>query len=169
MAEEHEPATGRLCQWCSTPAAEDAASCASCGAALAARESIGDLVIPGVTAVDPALQALDAQPFRLRGPSPSHGVASSVIVAAAAGGPIGLAALGGIAAVAAVEFAGASRGHGSEAIELEALGRPSEAALLALGHLPPELPAAATGETGADVSAPDRTWDDLPPPTDPSA
>ena len=48
----HEP---NACPWCATPAAEGATRCSSCGAALAQRESIGDLVIPGLTAVDPAL------------------------------------------------------------------------------------------------------------------
>ena len=47
----------------------------SCGAALAQRESIGDLRIPGLTSVDPALEDFDKRPLHLRGPSPSQGMA----------------------------------------------------------------------------------------------
>lgn len=174
-------AMARECPWCSTPASDEATSCGSCGAALAQRESIGDLVIPGVTTVDPALQALDAQPIRPRGPSPSQGVASGIIVAAAAGGPIGLAALGGIAAVAAVEYAGATRRPGGEPVDLEAVGRPSEAVLQALERLEDEPAAAssveepaasATVEPGSSAPEPGAPapaepvhdpWRDLPP------
>src|SRR5690349_4994983 len=103
-----QPAHGaHACPWCATPAADGASRCATCGAALAQRESIGDLVIPGLTAVDPALKDLDGRPIYLRGPSPSQGVASGIIVAAAAGGPIGLAILGGVGAIAATEYLGA--------------------------------------------------------------
>ena len=66
-------------------------------------------MIPGVTAVDPALQDLADRPLHLSGPSPSHGVASGAVVAAAAGGPIGLVILGGVGAVAAAEYLEASR------------------------------------------------------------
>jgi RNA polymerase subunit RPABC4/transcription elongation factor Spt4 len=47
----------RQCPWCSAVAAVDATHCPACGAALAQRESIADLVIAGVTTVDPALAA----------------------------------------------------------------------------------------------------------------
>jgi hypothetical protein len=97
------------CSWCATPAHEGETRCASCGAALAQRETIGDLVIPGLTAVDPALKDLDGRPLHLTGPSPSHGLASGVFVAAVAGGPLGLAIIGGVGAVAAAEYLGAGR------------------------------------------------------------
>jgi len=127
------PATGGspgTCPWCATPAAESATRCRTCGAALAQRESIGDLVIPGLTAVDPALKDLDGRPIHLRGPSPSQGVASSIIVAAAAGGPVGLAILGGVGAIAATEYLGAVKGKGHEH-----LGETSEAVLQAVERL----------------------------------
>jgi hypothetical protein len=92
------PETDRTCPWCSAPATAADDHCRSCGAALAQRESIGGLVIPGVTTVDPALAAFDAQPRHLRGPSPSQGIASGVIVAAAGGPQFAIAALGGRAA-----------------------------------------------------------------------
>lgn len=122
----------RTCPWCATPAAEDATRCSSCGAALAQRESIGDLVVPGLTAVDPALKDFDSRPLHLRGPSPTQGVASGLIVAAAAGGPIGLAIIGGVGAVAAAEYmgAGGEKGKGHEHV-----GETSEAVLQALDRL----------------------------------
>ena len=125
MADDREQ---RTCQWCGSSSPADATDCSGCGAALAARESVGGLVIPGVTAVDPALQAYDAQPWRLPRNSPSQGLAGGTIAAAAMGGPVGIAALGGLAAVAAVEYLGASHGHG-DAPPLDAVGRPSEAAI----------------------------------------
>jgi hypothetical protein len=129
-------ATGRECPWCSAPAPAVAASCDSCGAALAQRESLGDVAIPGVTAIDPALQGLDGRPMRIPGPSRTQGVADGAIVAAVViGGPVGLAALGGIAAVAAAEYAGAGRDRMGAPASLEAVGRPSEVTLQALAKV----------------------------------
>jgi hypothetical protein len=147
------------CPWCSAPATAQDTKCGACGAALAQRESLAGLVIPGVTAVHPALVAFDAQPTRLHGPSPSQGMASGAIVAAVAGGPAGLAALGGIAAVAAVEYLGARNADGSGSVDLESVGRPSEAALMALeriereGEPPPVDATAETPEGGATTPA----------------
>ncbi|HYL40780.1 MAG TPA: hypothetical protein VET90_05680 [Candidatus Binatus sp.] len=133
---------GRTCQWCGAVSAPDAVQCSGCGAALATRESLGGLVVPGVTAVHPALEAYDAQPWRLPKASPSQGLAGGTIAAAALGGPAGLAALGGLAAVAAVEYLGAGQGHG-EAPSLDALGQPSQAAVEMARRLDAE------GEDGA--------------------
>ena len=148
----------RRCAWCAAPASQDATTCASCGAALAQRESIGDLAIPGLTSVDAALQDYDKRPLHLRGPSPSQGMAPALIVGAMAGGPIGLAAIGGVAAVAAAEFLGARR-DGPEA--LEHVGRPSEVILQALDHLEhgatPGGDATTAGDDGRWI------WRDLPP------
>ena len=146
----------RDCPWCSTPAADEATTCGACGAALAQHESIGDLQIPGVTSVDPALQDFDKRPRRLRGPSPSQGLASGMIVAAAAGGPVGLAALGGIAAVAAAEYAAASRGPDGRTVDLEAVGRPSEAVLEALRRDEAGLPPPVDGGSSAMLPGPDE-------------
>jgi len=121
------------CPWCATPAAADADRCTSCGAALAQRETIGELLIPGVTSVDPALQDYDKRPLHITGPSPSQGMAPALIVGAMAGGPAGLAAIGGVAAVAAVEYLGTGRGAGSA--NLQDVGRPSEVVLQALGRM----------------------------------
>jgi hypothetical protein len=139
------------CPWCATPAAEGATRCSNCGAALAQRESIGDLVVPGLTAVDPALKDFDSRPLHLRGPSPTQGVASGLIVAAAAGGPIGLAIIGGVGAVAAAEYmgAGGEKGKGHEHV-----GETSEAVLQALERLErgEQLPTASDETPRPDVA-----------------
>jgi len=165
------PAGPRTCAWCGTPAASpDATSCASCGAALAQRESIGDLAISGLTAVDAALQDYDKRPLHLRGPSPSQGMAPALIVGAMAGGPIGIAAIGGVAAVAAAEFLGARRPGGQT---LDEVGKPSEVAIRALEHLDAVGAGPGTGDPAggapADVAAEAAAdpgmsiWRDLPP------
>ena len=120
------------CPWCATPTAEGATRCPSCGAALAQRESIGDLVVPGLTAVDPALKDLDGRPLHLRGPSPTQGVASGLVVAAAAGGPIGLAIIGGVGALAAAEYMGVG---GEAGTGQQNVGQASDAVLQAIERL----------------------------------
>jgi hypothetical protein len=126
-----EPASH--CPWCAAPAAADATTCRECGAALAQRDSIADVRIPGLTAVDPALEDYAKRPMHLRGPSPSQGMAPALIVGAVAGGPIGLMAIGGVAAVAGAEFLGTRQGGGGTT-NLEDLGKPSEVLLQALEH-----------------------------------
>ena len=162
-----EAAAPRSCAWCGTPEASlEATTCASCGAALAQRESIGDLAIPGLTSVDAALQDYDKRPLHLRGPSPSQGAAPALIVGAMAGGPIGLMAIGGVAAVAAAEFLGTRRGGSGG---LDEVGKPSEVALRALEHLDEgTLPmsgetAGAAAEVDAAAANDGRSvWRDLP-------
>ena len=136
-----EPAT---CSWCATPAAPGASKCSNCGAALAQRESIGDLVIPGLTAVDPALQDFADRPLHLSGPSATHGVASGVVAAAAMGGPMGIAILGGVAAVGAAEYLGAGKVGGPDGVPIDEVGNPSSAVLDAVEKLErgEELPTA---------------------------
>lgn len=139
LAGTPEPTT---CPWCAAVAAPGATRCRDCGAALAQRESIGDVRIPGLTSVDPALEDYDKRPMQLRGPSPSQGMAPALIVGALAGGPIGLAAIGGVAAVAGAEFLG-SRIGGPSGVALENLGKPSEVLLLALEQADASADAAA--------------------------
>ena len=157
--------TARSCAWCATPAPDTATRCGGCGAALAQREAIGDLVVPGLTAVDPALKDLDGRPLHLGGPSPTQGAASGLFAAAAAGGPVGLAILGGVGALAATEYFGAGTGQGTA---VENLGEPSGAVLQAIERLergealpstsdataPPGLDA-APGPAGAQSMRPD--------------
>jgi hypothetical protein len=138
-----EPAT---CPWCATPAAPGASKCSNCGAALAQREAIGALRIPGLTAVDPALQDFADRPLHLSGPSPTHGVASGVVAAAAMGGPMGLAILGGVAAVGAAEYLGANV-VGPDGVPIDQVGQASGAVLEAVEKL----------ERGEDLPAADST------------
>lgn len=155
------------CPWCAAPAVPDATRCTACGAAIAQRESIGDLRIPGLTAVDPALEDYDKRPLHLRGPSPSQGMAPALMIGAVAGGPIGLVAIGGVAAVAGAEFLGARIG-GPGGGSLDDVGKPSEVALQALEHLdqaPKAAGADAAPEEPADAAAADggmSIWRDLP-------
>ena len=135
-----EPAT---CPWCATPVTPGATKCSNCGAALAQRETIGDLVIPGLTAVDPALQDFADRPLHLSGPSPTHGVASGVVAAAAMGGPMGIAILGGVAAMGAAEYLGAGN-VGPDGVPVDQVGQASGAVLEAVEKLErgEELPTA---------------------------
>lgn len=125
----------RTCPWCSAMAAADATTCPACGAALAQRDSLGDVAISGLTAIDPALAAVDGRPMRLAGPSPSQGMASGAVAAAMIGGPVGAVALGGMAAVVAAEYLGARRPGMGGPEDLDAVGRPSELALAAASRL----------------------------------
>jgi hypothetical protein len=78
-------------------------------------------------------------------------MAPAMIVGAVVGGPIGLAAIGGVAAVAAAEYLG-TRTRGTGEAELESVGRPSEIVLQAVERL------------DSDDAANDRgdIWRDLP-------
>lgn len=160
----------RACAWCATPAALDAKTCSSCGAALAQREAIGDLVIPGLTTVDPGLKDYAARPLHLSGPSPSHGVASGAVAAAAIGGPAGLVIVGGVAAVAAAEYLGAAR-LGPDGVPIERVGEASEAvrraiekldrgeALPPAGSTTPRPELIATDPAGAEPATREETAD----------
>jgi hypothetical protein len=166
----HEPAT---CPWCAAIAAPEATTCAECGAALAQRESLGGVQIHGLTSVDPALADFDKRPLHIPGPSPTQGMAPAFIVGALAGGPAGLVAMGGVAALAGVEFA-ANQHDGTDERELADIGRPSEVALQALRHLNDSSDADATTPEAAAAPEPDAAaadggmsvWRDLPPETD---
>jgi hypothetical protein len=172
----------RQCPWCAAPAEPDDTVCSACGAALAQRESIGGVQIPGLTSVDPALEDFDKRPIHLRGPSPSQGMAPALLLGVVAGGPIGLAAIGGVAAVAGAEFLASHHG-GAGPANLEDVGKPSEVLLQALeqerqaGMNADDATDAGAGTEPASASnppaaaAPDAAaadhgmsiWRDLPP------
>ena len=147
MTDDLVPAS--RCPWCSAAAPIGATQCPACGAALAQRESIAGLAIPGLTTIDPALQAIDGRPIHLRGPSPSQGMAPALLIGVVAGGPIGLAAIGGVAAVAGAEFL-ASRHGGSGPANLEDVGKPSEVLLQALEQ---ERQAGTNADAGTEAGA----------------
>jgi hypothetical protein len=143
MTDPAAPGTDRTCPWCSEPARVTDTICSKCGAALAQREDLGGVLIPGVTGVDPGLAAFAAQPTHLRGPSPSQGLATGIIPAAAMGGPAGLAIIGGIAAVAAVEYM-SGKGPGGAQTDPESVGKLGGVAQLALDRINREGEPAAT-------------------------
>ncbi|HET7029601.1 MAG TPA: hypothetical protein VFI34_03745 [Candidatus Limnocylindrales bacterium] len=153
---------GRTCAWCSHAAPVEATTCPSCGAAMAQRETIGDLVIPGVTDVRPDLIDADGRPLHIPGASNAQGMASGAIVGAMIGGPVGLAAIGGMAVVGAAEYAAASRRSG-ESASLEDLGRPTEFATNVAERLDRDGEPAVVPvmETPPSAPTPDP-WRDLP-------
>jgi RNA polymerase subunit RPABC4/transcription elongation factor Spt4 len=154
-----EPAATRACPWCSATAAADATNCPSCGAALAQRDDLGGVVIAGVTGVDPGLKAYADQPMRIKGPSPTQGLATGIVPAVALGGPAGLAIIGGIAAVAATEYLSA-KGPGAKNVDPKTVGELGGLAQLALEK-------ATRDEATAEV---DHTWDvPTPDPAQPRA
>ena len=152
---------GRTCAWCSHAAPANATQCPSCGAALAQRETIGDLVIPGVTDVRGDLLDADGRPLHIPGASNAQGLASGAMVGAMVGGPIGLAAVGGMAIVSAAEYMASSRRDHGDAAALEDVGRPNDAAAKVAEQLDRD------GDTGPGPAAdPWRDavdpWRDLP-------
>lgn len=151
MAEQADPGA-RTCPWCSAPVAATDTTCPSCGAAVAQREDLGGVLIPGVTGLDPALAAIRDQPTHIKGPSPSQGVATGIIPAAALGGPAGLAILGGIAAVTAVEYLSAKGPHG-ERVDPSTVGELGGVARLALEQLNRQEPGGPTDAPLADAPA----------------
>jgi RNA polymerase subunit RPABC4/transcription elongation factor Spt4 len=115
MADGNETGPTRVCPWCSAPVPPDAARCPACGDSLAQRESIDGLAIPGVTIVDPALQADAERPLRIPLTTPSS--------VDPIGGAINLSGMAELAALAA-PFAGAP-------VDPSTVGQPTEAALQA--------------------------------------
>ena len=135
---------GRTCAWCSAAAPVEATTCPSCGAAMAQRETIGDLQLPGLTNVNPALLDAAGRPLHIPGASPTQGMAGGVMLAALAGGPVGLAAAGGLAVMGAAEYAMSGR-RADGTPSMDDLGRPSEITLRALERLDRDESAAADG------------------------
>jgi len=107
------------CPWCAQPATSAATHCSGCGAVMAQREDLGGLLIPGVTAVDPAMQARSYTSSALGAQS-----RSSTLNA--------IGSLGGTTAQVAVAAAMLARdglrGTGAAA-NPEDVGKPSQAAL----------------------------------------
>ncbi|HEY5629567.1 MAG TPA: hypothetical protein VIR16_08660 [Candidatus Limnocylindrales bacterium] len=138
---------GRRCAWCEAMAPAEATRCPKCDAALAQREDLGGMLIPGVTGVHPDLAAAKDRPLHLAGPSRAQGVASGLLAAAAAPGPAGLVVGAGIAAIATAEYLGVPSagldGHPDPAT----VGLPSESALRMVERLEAE------DQAGAEDSA----------------
>jgi hypothetical protein len=158
-ARDHAPMTHetpeRRCSWCEATASPGATDCPSCGAALAQREDLGGILVPGVTDVDPGLADLADRPMRISGSSPTQGVAPALFVGAALGGPLGVAVVGGVAGVAGAEYLGARRPGLTAPDGLDGVGRPSEIARLAADRLDRGEPVHGDGPgSGSDAGDP---------------
>jgi hypothetical protein len=138
MDEPTESRPSRVCPWCSAEVPASASRCPSCGDALAQRESIDALVIPGVTAVDPTLEIYAAQPLRLPGPSPIQSMTGRAIVEAG---------------IVAADLLGVG-GDDVDLVDIRSLGQPSDAALRAVERLDREGPKASPDATSPDESPP---------------
>jgi hypothetical protein len=153
---------GRTCPWCSAAAPMEATRCPSCGAALAQRETIGDLVIPGVTDVRADLLDADGRPLHIPAASTSQSMASGAMVGAMIGGPVGLAAIGGMAVVGAAEYLAASRR--ADRPDLDDVGRPIAAAAQLVEQLDRDGDRPADRPNGDEALVPlvPDPWRDLP-------
>jgi hypothetical protein len=140
------PPPAGTCPWCSATNAPEARRCASCGAAISQRDDLGGVVVPGVTGVDPNLLGAPAS------------LASSVLRSQGTVGALNAVsqvnATLGLAAAAAILGQDTIKGMlGANDADLEAVGKPSEAALLAVEKLEREPPVAAAGAE-SDAEAP---------------
>ena len=115
MANANSTGPGRVCPWCSAPVPPDATRCPACGDALAQRESIDGLAIPGVTIVDPALEADAERPLHIPMTTPAN--------VDAFGGGINLGGMAQLASLAAR--------HAAAPTDPSTVGLPTEAALQA--------------------------------------
>ena len=133
------------CPWCSAANEPEARQCGSCGAAISQRDDLGGVVIPGVTGVDPNLLGT---PSSLASPVlRSQGTLGAVNAVSHVDATLGLAA------AAAILGQDTIKGMlGANDADLEAVGKPSEAALLAVEKLERE-PAAAAAEAESDAAA----------------
>ena len=145
-----------LCQMCGVAGRPNETHCRECGAALPLLETVGDLVIPGVTHLDPDLELYARQPLRLGRKTTTEVIAPGAVHAAVVlGGPAGLAALGAIAAVAASELS--SRAPAGQNVPPDRLGEPNAVVLEMAQRLQKER-----AERGLDVSAESEVADDGP-------
>ncbi len=165
MAEEDvtgEGAEPRTCPWCSAPVPDGATRCPRCDAAVAQRESLGDLVIPGVTGVDPAMQS---ERSVLQGVMHVQAVSSRAAMAASPFpviGPPGLenlvqAAFLGPEMLGAARLAGNLMSVGSGDVDVSHVGEPSELARLAAEQLDAQE---AAGQDGTRNTAGDNAASD---------
>jgi hypothetical protein len=168
------PPPAGTCPWCSAANAPDARQCAGCGAVIAQRDDLGGVVVPGVTGVDPNLvgtRSSIASPV-LR----SQGTLGALNAVSQVNATLGLAAAAAILGQDTVKGM-----LGLKDADLDAVGKPSEAALLAAEKLERERaagagptpaaaePANARSGAGPMAPAPDP-WADLPrqPPGEPA-
>jgi hypothetical protein len=135
------------CAWCAAPAKPEATHCINCGAVMAQHEDLGGLVIAGVTAIDPAMNA-GGYGSTLVG-SQSRMSALNAMGTSPAG------AVAQVVAGAAMLATDRPRGLGGSA-QPEDVGKPSQAALDMAQRL--RRPSAQADELqgGSEVSGEDR-------------
>lgn len=150
------PAPG-ACPWCSATNPPEARQCATCGAAIAQRDDLGGVVVPGVTGIDPSLLGT---PSTLASPMlRSQGTLGAINAVSQVNATLGLAAAAAYLGQDAIK--GMLGGHDAD---LEAVGKPSEAALQALEKLERERGAAPSPSGDGPVSGDEPVSGDGPQP-----
>ena len=135
------PLPSGACPWCSARNAPGARQCASCGAAIAQREDLDGVVVPGVTGIDPNLLGT---PASLASPMlRSQGTMGAINAVSHVNATLGLAAAAAILGQDTVKGM-----LGLKDADLESVGVPSEAALLAVEKLAREQEAREAAERG---------------------
>jgi hypothetical protein len=155
----------RSCPWCSAAAPAEATNCPACGAALAERDSVGDLVIPGVTDVDPALAAAsgDGALQRLKRVNSRNTLLNTVGPALLMDNPV-LMGAGAAAGLAAIELDAVTMGGPADASNL---GQASDAALAKAAELDSRVEAEGAEQAAAEGAEPEAAENPLPAPPDP--
>jgi hypothetical protein len=143
------------CPWCSATNALEARQCASCGAAIAQRDDLGGVVVPGVTGIDPNLLG---DPSSLASPAlRSQGTLNAINAVSQVNATLGLAA------AAAVLGQDTIKGMlGGNEVDLETVGKPSEAALQALEKLERERATAPSPSGDEPISGDEPVSGDEP-------
>jgi len=139
------PLPAGTCPWCSATNAPGARQCVSCGAAIAQRDDLGGVVIPGVTGVDPNLLGT---PRSLASPIiRSQGTMGAINAVSHVNATLGLAA------AAAILGQDTIKGMlGANDADLGTVGVPSEAALLAVEKLARDQESREAAERSAAAS-----------------
>jgi hypothetical protein len=123
------------CPWCAEPALPDASNCSNCGAVMTQRDDLGGLAIPGVTVVDPAMQASSSTSSLIRSQSR---MSTLSMIGSAPGGTVLQ-----VVAAAAMLAGDSARGSGGT-VKPDDIGKPSQAALDMAERLRrPTVPAAS--------------------------
>jgi hypothetical protein len=170
---QHEAGTpaSRSCPWCSATAPAEATNCPACGAALAERDSVGDLVIPGVTDVDPALAAAsgDGALTRLKRVNSRNALLNNVVPTLLMDGPV-LMGAGAAAGLAAIGLDAVTMGGPADASNL---GQASDAALARAAEMDSGAEAKGAGQPAAEPTSgvvaggPEPAATESPPPAPP--
>ena len=144
----NEQGATQRCSWCGAETSAIETRCSACGAGLAQRE-MDELVIPGVTHVEPNLAFYAAQPLPIPGQDKRQAAGIGVIEALTSGrGPV-LSALGTIAALAATEYLEGKANRAAPTAGAQGMARRFDAPATAAqpAQQPPPAPAENFDET----------------------